>query len=82
LYIIEVIEAESQEVMNTLTEHDFQDAFKNCRKAGDRAYARKGTTWRVMVSSRPEVSFDQRTVRVPEIMDTCGVPIYSNNECP
>jgi hypothetical protein len=25
---IEVIEAESQAVLNTLTEHDFQDAFK------------------------------------------------------
>jgi hypothetical protein len=25
---IEVIEAESQVVLNTLTEHDFQDAFK------------------------------------------------------
>jgi hypothetical protein len=27
-YIIEVIEAESQAVLNTLTEHNFQDAFK------------------------------------------------------
>jgi predicted helicase len=26
---IEVMEAESQAVLNTLTEHDFQDAFKN-----------------------------------------------------
>jgi hypothetical protein len=26
---IDVMEAESQAVMNTLTEHDFQDAFKN-----------------------------------------------------
>jgi hypothetical protein len=25
---IEVLEAESQAVLNTLTEHDFQDAFK------------------------------------------------------
>jgi hypothetical protein len=29
---IEVSEAESQEVLNTLTEHDFQDAFKKCQK--------------------------------------------------
>jgi hypothetical protein len=29
---IEVIEAESQEVLNTLTEHDFQDAFKKWQK--------------------------------------------------
>jgi hypothetical protein len=30
---IEVIKAESQAVLNTLTEHDFQDAFKNGRGA-------------------------------------------------
>jgi hypothetical protein len=29
---IEVIEAESQAVLKTLTEHDFQDAFKNWQK--------------------------------------------------
>jgi hypothetical protein len=29
---IEVIEADSQAVLNTLTEHDFQDAFKKCQK--------------------------------------------------
>jgi hypothetical protein len=44
--------------MNTLTEHDFKDAFKkNGRNAGNGAYTRKETTWRVMVDSRPEVSF-------------------------
>jgi hypothetical protein len=30
--IIEEIEAESQAMLNTLTEHDFQDAFKKCQK--------------------------------------------------
>jgi hypothetical protein len=34
----EVIEVESQAVLNTLTEQDFQDAFKNCRSAGNGAY--------------------------------------------
>jgi hypothetical protein len=29
---IEVIEAESQAVLNTLTEHDFQDAFRKLQK--------------------------------------------------
>jgi hypothetical protein len=29
---IEVMEAESQAVLNTLTEHDFQDAFKKWQK--------------------------------------------------
>jgi hypothetical protein len=31
---IEVIEAESQTVLNTLTEHDFQDAFKMAEALG------------------------------------------------
>jgi hypothetical protein len=35
---IEVMEAESQAVLNTLTD-DFQDAFKNGRRAGNGAYA-------------------------------------------
>jgi predicted helicase len=30
---IEVIEEESQAVLNTLTEHDFQDAFKKMTEA-------------------------------------------------
>jgi hypothetical protein len=30
--IIEVIEAESQAFLNTLTEHDFQDVFKKWQK--------------------------------------------------
>jgi hypothetical protein len=34
---IEVMEAESQAVLNTLTEHDFQDAFKNGRSTGNGA---------------------------------------------
>jgi hypothetical protein len=53
----EVIKAELQVVLNTLTEHDFQDVFKNGRHAGNGTYARKGTTSRVMVASRPKVSF-------------------------
>jgi hypothetical protein len=54
---IEVIEAESQVVLNTLTEHDFQDAFKNCRSSGNDAYAWNEATLKVMVASRPKVSF-------------------------
>jgi hypothetical protein len=49
----EVIDAESQAVLNNYTEHDFQDAFRNGRRARNGAYARKGTTSRVMVASRP-----------------------------
>jgi hypothetical protein len=53
----EVIETESQAVLNTLTEHDFQDAFKNGRSAGNGAYARKGITSKLMVASRSKVCF-------------------------
>jgi hypothetical protein len=47
-----VIEAEWQAVLNTLTENDFQDAFKNGRSVENDAYARKGITSRFMVASR------------------------------
>jgi hypothetical protein len=46
--VIEVMEAESQAVLNILKEHGFQDAFKNGRIAGSGAYPRKGTTSRVI----------------------------------
>jgi hypothetical protein len=59
-----VMEAESQAMMNTLTEQDFQDAFKN----GNKAYVQKGTTLRVMVASRPKASFDQMAVSVPKVV--------------
>jgi hypothetical protein len=55
----EVIEAESHEVLNTLTEHDFQDALQNSRSAGNDEHAQKGTTSRVMVASRPKISLWQ-----------------------
>jgi hypothetical protein len=64
-----VIEAESQAVLNSLTEHGFQDTFKNGRSAGNGEYALKGTTSRVIVASKPKVNFDQIAVPVPEIMD-------------
>jgi hypothetical protein len=37
----EVMEAESQAVLNTFTEHHFQDAFKDDRSAGNDANARR-----------------------------------------
>jgi hypothetical protein len=39
---IEVIEAESQAVLNTLTEHDFQDAFKKWQKHRERCTRAEG----------------------------------------
>jgi hypothetical protein len=55
--IIEVIEAETHAVLNTHTEHDFQDALKNSKSAGNGAYSWKGTTSMVRVVGRPKVSF-------------------------
>jgi hypothetical protein len=52
-----VIEAESQAVLNTLTEDYFQDALKSGRNTGNGAYVQKGTISRVMVASRPRVNF-------------------------
>jgi hypothetical protein len=51
------MEVESQAVLNTLTEHDFQDAVKNGRSVGNGAYAWKAVTLRVVVASRLNVSF-------------------------
>jgi hypothetical protein len=39
---IEVIEAESQVVLNTVTEHDFQDAFKKWKNGRERCIPVKG----------------------------------------
>jgi hypothetical protein len=67
---VEVIEAESQAVLNTLIEYDFQDGIKNSRSAGNDAYARKGTTTRVMVAPVVQkLVFDEMTAPVPEIMN-------------
>jgi hypothetical protein len=55
---IDVIKEESQAVLNTLTQHDFQDAFKkNARITGKGAYVQKGTISRLMVVTRPNASF-------------------------
>jgi hypothetical protein len=53
----EVTEAESQEVLNSLTEREFQDAFKNGRSSANGAYAWNEITLRVMVARRPKVRF-------------------------
>jgi hypothetical protein len=67
---IDVIKAELQTVLNTLTEHNFKHAFKkNGRSAGNSTYALKGTTLRVMVVSRP--MSDQMAAPVTAIMDDC-----------
>jgi hypothetical protein len=54
---IEVIKTELQALLNTLTEHNIQDAFKNGRSTENGTYAQKGTASRVIVASRLKVSF-------------------------
>jgi hypothetical protein len=59
-----VSEAESQAVLNALTELDFQDVCKNGRSTGNGAYTQKVTSLKVMVASGAEVVFDQLAAAV------------------
>jgi hypothetical protein len=54
---IDMSEAESQAELNILRAHDFQDALKNGRSAGNEAYLWNATSSSVMVASRPKVNF-------------------------
>jgi hypothetical protein len=63
-----VIEAESQAVLNTLTEYDFLDTFRNVN-GENCAYARKGTTSIVKLAVGLKSVFDQMPASVPKIMD-------------
>jgi hypothetical protein len=79
--ITEVTKAESQVVLNTLAEHDFQGAFKNGRRAENCAHRRKGIISRAMVASRPKVSFFYQMIAPPgDIMDGCGMKESFNEE--
>jgi hypothetical protein len=68
-----VSEAESLEVLKTLTEQGFQDAFKNGRSTGNVKYLWKGTTLRVIAASSPKLFFDQMAAPVPDIMEISGI---------
>jgi hypothetical protein len=57
-----MVEVDSQAVLNTLTAHDFQDAVKHGRSAGNGAYKHKVTTSRVTVVSRSKLHSDQMAV--------------------
>jgi hypothetical protein len=48
---IELIQAESQRVLDTLTEKDFQEAFQ-IGEVGTGVYTREGTTAKVMAADR------------------------------
>jgi hypothetical protein len=64
----EVIEPESQVVLNILTSRKY---LKNDRNAGNGAYTQKGTTSRVIMASRPKDVFDQIAAPVSYVMDIC-----------
>ena len=51
------IQAEKQKVLNTLTEKEFQEAFKNGGDGGTGVYIREGTTSRVTSADRPYGKF-------------------------
>jgi hypothetical protein len=54
----EAIQAESQRVLDTLTEQDFQEAFqKNGQDSGTGVYVQEGTTSWVMAADRPYGEF-------------------------
>jgi hypothetical protein len=54
---IEEMQAESQRVLDTLTEKDFQEAFQNDGDSWMGVYTREGTTSRVMAADRPYGEF-------------------------
>jgi hypothetical protein len=49
---IEEIQADSQRVLDTLTEKDFQETFQKWRRRWDGVYIREETTSKVMVVDR------------------------------
>jgi hypothetical protein len=67
---IEVIEAELQAVLNTLTEHDFQDAFKNWQKRWERFILAEFNYFEGDGGQQPQRVSVQMAAPVPEIMGT------------
>jgi predicted helicase len=62
---IEAIEVESQAVLNTLPEHEFQDEFKKITEVLGTVH----TLVRVMVAGGLKLVSDQMEAQVPEIID-------------
>jgi hypothetical protein len=66
----EVIEAESQEVLNTLRGHDFQDVFKKLAETLGTVHTRGiGLLRERWWPLGPKLIFDQMAAPVPDIMD-------------
>jgi hypothetical protein len=76
---VELTEAEAQAVLNSLTEHDFQDSFKNVRSAGNDTRVRGlllGWCWLV----GPELAFIRWQHQSRKLwMTFCIRPILSND---
>jgi len=53
----EAIQAESQRMLDTLIEKDFQEAFQKWRDGGTGVYMQKGTTSRVTLADSPYGEF-------------------------
>jgi hypothetical protein len=76
---IEVMEAEFQTVLNTLTEHDFQDAFKKMAEAlGMDHTCERGLLQEWWWTVGPKLLLDQMAAPVPEFMDIDTVPLQMN----
>jgi hypothetical protein len=54
---VEGIEAESERVLDCLTEKDFQESFQNGGDGGMYLYMREGTTWKMMAVDIPYGGF-------------------------
>jgi hypothetical protein len=80
---IKEIQAESQRVLVTLIEKDFQEAFQNGGDGGTGVYMRAGTTSRVMAADKPYDEFYDFYIISPEYFEyhlvqqhVCCVMVY------
>jgi hypothetical protein len=73
-----VVQAESQRVLDTVTEKDFQEALKNGGDGGTRVYMREGTTLRVMAADKPHGEFYDFYSVIPECF---GYNLVFSNFC-
>jgi len=75
------IQAETQKLLNTLTEKDFQERSKNGGDGGTGVYIREGTTSRVKAADKPYGKFyDFYSVSL-ETFGSIHVSKYWNGEC-
>jgi hypothetical protein len=68
-----VIEADSQVMLNILTEHNFQEVFKSGRSAGMLHKHGKGILQELWLPVGPTLVFNHMAAPVPESMHGCGM---------